>query len=77
MALRLGRNKANADTTVVTTTEPVTNVPNEDQFADLIPDNLPRKRRGPSPAVLGGAIAALTVAAVGAGAKSKKNPMCP
>ena len=74
MALRLGKKK-DADTTVVTdadgntavVTEPTTTaLPSEDQFADLIPDNLPTKRRGPSPAILGGAALALVAAAVGA-----------
>ncbi len=75
MALRLGKKKdadatvvtePDGTTTVVTDTARTTTMPSEDQFADLIPDNLPPKRRGPSAAVIGGAAFALMLAAVGA-----------
>ena len=78
MALRIGKKKdadsvvtetvvtdADGNTTVVT--QPTTTaLPSEDQFADLIPDNLPPKRRGPKPAVLGLAMFAVVAAAAGA-----------
>ena len=62
MALKLGK-KNTAESTVVT--DDTTALPSEDQFADLIPDNLPPKRRGANPAVLGGGALALAALAVG------------